>query len=102
LVQTVKETGSVLHKKGAGRPVVFEDNVKSIREVSVHSPCKLTRAAAHDLQMPHSTLHRVLQKCMHLYAYKLLVVQAITPDDRIANNQFVLTMLQKLDKTANS
>jgi hypothetical protein len=37
LVQTVTETGSVLYKKGAGYPVVFEENVKSICEISVQS-----------------------------------------------------------------
>jgi hypothetical protein len=29
---------------------------------------------------------------------KLQVMQAITPDDRIANNQFPVTMLEKLEK----
>jgi hypothetical protein len=32
---------------------------------------------------------------------KLQVMQAITPDDRIANNQFPVTMLEKLEKENN-
>jgi hypothetical protein len=46
---------------------------------SLSSPHMLTEAAEQESQMPHSTLHQVLQKHLHAYAYKLCVMKAITP-----------------------
>jgi hypothetical protein len=51
-----------------------------------------------ELQIPHSTVQWVLRKCLCLYVDKLQVMQAITPDDRIAHNQFSVTMLEKLEE----
>jgi hypothetical protein len=60
----------------------------------VRSPRKSIRSAAPELQMVHSTEHRVLRQRTCLYAYKLQVVQAITPDDRVARKEFAVTMLE--------
>jgi transposase len=79
-----QETGSVLHKKGTGCPRVSDENVERIYRIFVRSQRLSTRAAARELQMPHSTAHRVLRKHLRLRAYKLQVVQAITTDDRVA------------------
>jgi hypothetical protein len=61
-----RETGSVSHKKDAGRSVVSDENVESIYFVFVRSAlrnaCKSILAAAHELQMLHSTVHWVLTK----------------------------------------
>jgi hypothetical protein len=56
----------------------------------------VTSAAAHELQMPHSTVYQVLQKRLHLYAYRMQAVQEIIPNDMRACNQFVVTTLEKL------
>jgi hypothetical protein len=92
-----KATGGVLHKNGAGRPVVSDENVKSICKVFIHSPHKVTQAAVCELQMLHSAVHQ-LWKHLCLYAYKVKVVQAITSDNRIACHHFALSMLEKLDE----
>jgi hypothetical protein len=62
LARKGRQTGSVLHKTNAGRSVVSDENVESIYLGFVRSPCKSVLAAAHELQMLHSTLHWVLTK----------------------------------------
>ncbi|GBN00167.1 hypothetical protein AVEN_14263-1 [Araneus ventricosus] len=41
-----QETGSGLHRKGAGRPSTSQENVDRIQETSTRSPRKSTRQAA--------------------------------------------------------
>jgi hypothetical protein len=48
--------------------------------------------------MAHSAAYRVLRKWLCLHAYKLQVVQAITPGERVARKEFAVTMLEKLDE----
>ncbi|GBN89029.1 hypothetical protein AVEN_23529-1 [Araneus ventricosus] len=62
-----QETGSVLHRKGPGRPITSQENVDRIQETFTRSPRKSTRQAAVQLHMPHTTiwnvLHNRLQNC---------------------------------------
>jgi hypothetical protein len=46
--------------------------------------------------MPYLTVHQVLQKRLHLYAYNPQVLQEIIPDHMRACNQYAVTMLEKL------
>jgi hypothetical protein len=57
-----RETGSVLHKKGAGRSVVSDENVERICVVFISSPHKSILAATHELHVLHLTRHWVLTK----------------------------------------
>ena len=57
------ETGSVLQRKGAGRPQISEEEIESVQVVYTRSPRKLIRGASTQLQIPRSTkkvLHRNL------------------------------------------
>ncbi|GBM95683.1 hypothetical protein AVEN_104970-1 [Araneus ventricosus] len=67
-----QETGSVLHRKGAGRPSTSQENVDRIQETFTRSPRKSTRQAAVQLHMPHTTIWNVLRNRLHLSAYKCL------------------------------
>ncbi|GBN60650.1 hypothetical protein AVEN_254379-1 [Araneus ventricosus] len=67
-----QETGSVLHRKGAGRPSTSQENVDRIQETFTRSPQKSTRQAAVQLHMPHTTISNVLHNRLHLNAYKCL------------------------------
>ncbi|KAJ8865816.1 hypothetical protein PR048_033338 [Dryococelus australis] len=69
-------TGSVLHQKGAGWPSTITEDIDRVRAAYVRSPGKSVRTAARQLQLPRSTVHKVLHKQLRLYAYKLQLVQA--------------------------
>jgi transposase len=55
-----KETGCVLHRKGAGRPSISQEDVDRIQEAFSESPQKSTRQAALQLGIPQTTVWRVL------------------------------------------
>ncbi|GBM65892.1 hypothetical protein AVEN_23925-1 [Araneus ventricosus] len=75
------ETGSVLNKKIPRRPC--KSDVERVRETFLHSPRRSVRSLARELNMPVSTVHKVLRKRLRLYAYKVQIVQALEPDDRL-------------------
>lgn len=94
------------------KTTVFCTKLQGVQWCKVKMPKAYLRSssAAHisrlelryELQMPHSTVHRVLGKRFHLYAYKLQVFQIIMPHNRIAHNQFAVTTLENLTRTTNS
>ncbi|GBM24568.1 hypothetical protein AVEN_217141-1 [Araneus ventricosus] len=81
-------TGSVLHRKGAGRPSTSQENVDRIQETFTRSPRKSTRQAAVQLHMPHTTIWNVLHNRLHLNAYKVQIVQALHPNDKPRRFEF--------------
>lgn len=91
------DTGSVLHKKGAGRPRTSEENIESVRVAFTRSPTKSIRRASMQLQIPRSTVHKVLHKNLRLYAYKVQLLQALLPQDKPRRQQFAVNMLDRLD-----
>lgn len=91
------DTGSVLHQKGAGRPSTSAENVDRVRAAFERSPGKSVRTAARQLQLPRSTVHKVLHKQLRLYAYKVQLVHALQPDDAPRRAEFAADMLQRID-----
>ena len=80
------ETGSILDHKRSGRPSIDEETVDAVRVAFHRSPRKSIRVASNKLAIPRSTLFhepKVLHKRLRLHAYKLLIVQALKPDDHI-------------------
>jgi hypothetical protein len=51
-----QETGSVLHRKGAGRPSTSQEDVDRIQEAFSRSPQKSTRRAPLQLGIPQITV----------------------------------------------
>ena len=47
------------------------------------SPPKSTLRASRQLQIPQTTVWRVLQRRLHLKPYKLSLVQALTNDNKV-------------------
>ena len=90
------ETGSVLQRKGAGRPQISEE-IESVRVTYTRSPKKSIRRACTQLQIPRSSIHKVLHKNLRLYAYKVQLLQAIKPEDKPQRKEFAVTMLDRLD-----
>ena len=65
------ETGIVLQRKGAGRPQISKKEIKSVRVAYTRSSRKSIRAASTQLQIPRSTIHKVLHRNFRLYVYKV-------------------------------
>lgn len=62
LHRKLMQTGSVLHKNGAGRPRASDKNVERVLELSSKSPKKSVRTALRQLQMSRSIVHKYLRK----------------------------------------
>ena len=63
------ETDSALQRKGAGQPQTSEEEIESVRVAHTRSPRKSTRRASTQLQIPRSTIHKVLHRNLRLCAY---------------------------------
>ena len=90
------ETGSVLQRKGAGRPQISEE-IESVRVTYTRSPRKSIRGASTQFQIPRSTIHKVLHRNLRLYAYKVQLLQALKSEDKLRRKEFAVTMPDRLD-----
>ena len=88
---------SVQQRKEAGRSQISEEETESVRVVYTRSPRKSIRQAFTQLQIPRSTIHKVLRRKLRLYAYKVHLLQALKPEDKQRRKEFAVTMLDRLD-----
>jgi hypothetical protein len=73
--------GSVLLQSGSGKKHTSDETVEHVMEAFQRSPTKSIRRASLELNIPRSTVHKVLHKPLRLYAYKVQIVQAVEPND---------------------
>ena len=59
---------------------------------------KSIRTAARQLELPRSTVHKVLHKNLRLYAYKMQMLQALQPNDIPRRKEFAVNMLQRISE----
>ncbi|KAJ4449693.1 hypothetical protein ANN_01097 [Periplaneta americana] len=86
---------SVLKKHGGGCRT-FDEMVANVQAAYERSPRKSLRRASRELQVPKSTLERIDQKRLKLYAYKVQLMQRLEPDDKSKRVEFASTMLDRL------
>ena len=91
------KTGSVLQRKGAGRPQISEEEIESVRVAYTRSPRESFCGAFTQLQITRSTIHKVFHRNLRLYAYKDQLLQALKPEDKPRQKEFAVTMLDRLD-----
>ena len=75
------ETGTVFDTRRGGRPRASEENIERVRQAFQRSPMKSIRTAYKKLELPRSTVHKVLHKNLRLHAYKVQMLQALQPND---------------------
>ncbi|PSN52514.1 hypothetical protein C0J52_11229, partial [Blattella germanica] len=80
-----------------GRPRVSHERVEEVRDAFVRSPSKSIRVASRQLNMSISTVHKVLRKRLHLYAYKLQLLHHIKPDDPARRESFDIDILDSIE-----
>ena len=71
------ETGTVFNTRRSERPRTCKENIESVRQAFQRSPMKSIRTATRQLELPRSTVHKVLHKNLRLYAYKVQMLQAL-------------------------
>ena len=92
------ETGTVFNIRRSGQPRTSEENIERVRQAFQHSPMKSIRTAARQLELPRSTVHKVLHKNLRLYAYIGQMLQALQPNDMPRRKQFAVNMLQRISE----
>lgn len=89
-------TGSVVKSHGGGNVRVSEERVAAVRQAYERSPRKSVRQAGRELQMPKSTVHKILRRSLSFHAYKLQLVHELKPDDGNKRQEFATDMLQHI------
>ena len=92
------ETGTVFDTRGSGRPRTSEQNIERVRQAFQRSPMKSIRIAARQLELPLSTVHKVLHKNSRLYAYKVQMLQALQANDMPRQKEFAVNMLRQISE----
>jgi transposase-like protein len=95
-----RDRGCICHQgKGrAARPSVTKETVDRVRESFVLSPRKSVSRASRELQVPESTVRKILRKRLQLHPYKLQLIQRLKPNDpakRLAFCEEVLGMMER-------
>ena len=80
----------------SGRPRTSAENIESVRQAFSRSPVKSIRTAARKLELPLTTVRKVLHKRLQLYAYKVQMLQSLQPNDRPKRKEFADNMLQRI------
>ena len=55
----------------------FVENIESVRQSFSRFPMKPIRTAARELELPPTTVHKVLQKRLRLHAFKMKMLQRL-------------------------
>jgi hypothetical protein len=81
-IQIFRETGSVDRKKGSGRLTKrTEEAIANVRQVMEEVPRTSVRRLSQQVQLSTSTCHNILKKDIHLYPYRVQVVQQLLESD---------------------
>ena len=75
--------GTTLDSYRSGRPRTARSkkNIARVRESVAESPETSTRRRAQQLKISQRSLRRILQKYLHLFPYKIQIVQELLPRD---------------------
>ena len=92
------ETETLLHKPRSGGPRTSEEDIERIHQSFSRSLRKSIRTAFIELQVPKSTIHKVLHKKLRLYACKIQLLQALKPDDEPKRKDFAFNILEKMEE----
>lgn len=109
-VQTIKnwvikfeESGSTLDKQRSGRPRTSrtEENIDVVKHSIRENPTQSTRKRSSALNLPRTSLQRILKKDLHLHPYKIQLVQKLKDTDTIHRLNFANEMLNRFTSFNN-
>ncbi|PNF28274.1 hypothetical protein B7P43_G06511 [Cryptotermes secundus] len=90
------DSGCLCKGKSSGRPRVPYVDVERVRETYQRSPKKSLRRRSRELQMP-TTTWRALRKRILLKPYKLQLLQAVKPQDKVARTHLAEDIQEKME-----
>lgn len=102
-IEKFEKTGSTLNQPRSGRPRTSRDpeNVERVRASVREQPSLSTRKRSSVLNVPRTSLNRILHKDLRLHPYKIQIVQALMPQDPGTRLQFANEMIEKFTSYAN-
>ena len=74
--------GSLRHRGGNGRPRTTGERIEEVRLMFQEDPRLSIRNASVALDMPYTTVHRVLRRCLLLHPYKMQNLHLMRDTDR--------------------
>ena len=74
--------GNMTHRGGNGRSRISDREIENVRSLFENSPRLSIRQAESLLNMPRSTIQRVLRKCLFLYPYKMQNLHVVSDTDK--------------------
>ena len=91
------EMETVLYKPRSGRPSTSEEDIERIGQSFSRSLRKSIRSTASvELQVPRSTIHKVLHKRLGLYAFKIQLMQDLKPDYKPKRKEFAVKISKSM------
>ncbi|KAJ4443050.1 hypothetical protein ANN_04700 [Periplaneta americana] len=94
-----RDNGSLISKTGKySKKHVAEMIVDQVRESFAIIPRKSIRQASRELQIPRSTVHKILRKRICMRAYKLQLLHQPKPDDCRKRVNFCDEMIRRIDE----
>jgi hypothetical protein len=96
-VKQFSEIGDVKNKKSPGRPKIPDQIVDNVRTAMLFSPHTSVRRLALQLQIPPSTVHKILHSKLKFRAYKIQVVQHLQVADYAARMDGCNALIQNID-----
>ncbi|PNF33357.1 hypothetical protein B7P43_G05685, partial [Cryptotermes secundus] len=91
------DSGCLCKGKSSGRPRVPHADVKRVRETYQRNPRESLRRGSRELQMPTTMLWRVLRKRVMMKPYKLQLLQALKPQEKVARTHFAEDIKEKME-----
>ena len=88
-------TGSLFDKPRSGRPSNGEDVVRNVENSVAALPRLSTRKRAQELDLPRSTVQRILKEDLHMRPWKPCQVQFLTHEDHENRVQCCQAILRK-------
>ena len=81
-VEVFRETGSVTHKKGAGRPRVrTEEVIKDVRQRMEEEPTKPLKRLSQEIRHSYGTCQTIVKRDLNMHPYKMQSYQALLSAD---------------------
>lgn len=100
-VQNFDEHGRVGNAEASGRPGASSNQEERVSNYFVRYPSRSLRRAEQDLNIPRSSIHDILRNRLHMFPYKLQVVQQLEDRDYTARIEFAQWCLQNIQGDAS-
>lgn len=97
LVRKFEDTGCTCDKPRSGRPTVSEDVVMEVHHTVTAGHTETARGIARVLDIPNSTVRKLLRSVLHMFPYRFQRVQMLEPGDPQQRLDFANEFLLRYD-----